>query len=165
MHSVLFVCAANICRSPLAMGILREKTRQNADEDWLVESAGVWARQGDRIESLSQLVVLEKGIDLSAHRSRRISADLLHDFNLILTMEMGQKEAIKAAFPQFSRKVYLISEMIDSRRDVVDPFGSSLQDFQDTARELEWILDKGYQRICQLSEGPRDENAKKGKTG
>ena len=104
MHSVLFVCAANICRSPLAMGILREKTRQNADEDWLVESAGVWARQGDRIESLSQLVVLEKGIDLSAHRSRRISADLLHDFNLILTMEMGQKEAIKAAFPQFSQK-------------------------------------------------------------
>lgn len=159
MHSVLFVCAANICRSPLAMGILREKARKETGEEWVVESAGVWARSGDAVEPFSQLVVLEQGIDLAQHRSRRISREMLNSFNLILTMEMGQKEALKAAFPQFAKKIFLISEMVDSRLDVVDPYGSSLHDFQDTARELAWIIDKGYSRIRQLSEGTADEKS------
>ncbi len=160
MYSVLFVCTANICRSPVAMGILRSKTRQEDDGEWRIESAGVWAREGAPAEYFSQIIVKEKGIDLSQHRSQRISADLMKEFNLILTMEMGQKEGLKAAYPKYAKKVYLITEMVDSQQDIVDPYGSSLHDFQDTARELEWILDKGYQRIRQLAEGKTNAKAK-----
>jgi protein-tyrosine-phosphatase len=77
---------------------------------------------------------------------------MLRQFNLILTMERGQKEALRAEFPEVARRVYLLGEMAIDEIDVRDPIGGMTVDFEDTALELERLIDLGYERICQLAQ-------------
>lgn len=150
MYSVLFVCTANICRSPMAMGLLRAKVEQEADE-WRIESAGVWAQNGQPAAVFTRQVLADRGIELGNFRSRPITRELVESFNLILTMERGQKEALRAAFPQQASKVFLLTEMANRFGDIVDPIGGPLMDYEDTAREIEHLLTKGYERIRELA--------------
>jgi protein-tyrosine phosphatase len=149
MYSVLFVCTANICRSPLAMGILRSQVLES--KEWKIESAGVWARDGYPVHKFVHFLLMEKGINLSQHSSRKISKDILEQFNLILVMELGQKEGIKIAFPDAAEKVYLLTEMIDQRYDIVDPVNGDMIDFKETAKEIEHILIDGFDQIRHLA--------------
>ncbi len=149
MYSVLFVCTANICRSPMAMGILRAKISDK--KDWTVESAGVWARDGYPVHQYVSLLLKQKDIDLSLYRSRPITREIVNQFNLVLVMEKGHKEGLKAAYPETASKVYLLTEMINQHYEIVDPIGGSLEDFHETAREIEHILDIGFDKLQQLA--------------
>lgn len=151
MHTVLFVCTANICRSPMAMGLLRQKV--GFADDWRIESAGTWSISGEPPAWNSLLVLAQRGIDIRDHRSRPVSRDLLKEFQLILVMEAGHKEALRVEFPEVADRVYLLSEMVGNSYDIPDPMGFSLQSFEETLRELEHILDQGFARISELSEG------------
>ena len=121
--------------------------------DWLVGSAGTWALEGDEAAEKAQQALLPRGIDLSAHRSRPVSRDLLEKFNLILVMERSHKEALRLEFPDLTERIYLISEMVGSNRDIRDPMGGSRADFEQSIREMERILSSGYSRIHSLAEG------------
>jgi len=158
-YSVLFVCTANICRSPMVEGLMCAKAQQETDEDeWQVQSAGVWADSGypAAVNTINVLAAL--GIDLRSHRSQPITQDLVYSFNLILVMERNHKEALHAAFPNHSEKIFMLSEMVDKESDVVDPIGGSIADFEETARELEEILDRGFHKISLLSIDNRSDN-------
>lgn len=150
MHSVLFVCTANICRSPMAAALLRAKVAAEA-ADWRIESAGTWALEGNPAASQAQLIMKERGQDIFAHSSRSVSRELLKSFNLILTMEHGHKEAMQIEFPEVSRRIFTLSEMIGQRFEIADPIGGSTADFQATADEIEELLTRGFERIRQLA--------------
>jgi len=152
MKSVLFVCTANICRSPMAMGFLRAKV-QSDTTDWRIGSAGVWASEGYPAATYSLRVMEDAGINISDHRSSQITKEMIWEFNLVLVMEKGHKEALKFEFPEYASKIYLLSEMIGSYSNIEDPMGSSIVDFIDTAREIEQIINQGFERINQLAEG------------
>jgi protein-tyrosine-phosphatase len=150
-HSVLFVCTANICRSPMAMGLMLAKVQGSADE-WNIASAGVWADPGYP-PAVNTLRVLEaRGIELRAHRSRQITPEMVHAHELILVMERNHKEALRAAFPEKAGRIFLLTEMVDRRDDIVDPIGGSLADYQDTAQEIEAILAEGFENILRLAQ-------------
>lgn len=151
MHTVLFVCTANICRSPMAMGLLRQKVGYM--DDWRIESAGTWSISGEPPAWNTQLVLAQRGIDIRNHRSRPVNRDLLKEFRLILVMEAGHKEALRVEFPEVADRVYLLSEMVGDSYNIPDPMGFSLESFEETLRELEQILDRGFARIRELSEG------------
>ncbi len=153
MTSVLFVCTANICRSPLAMALFRDKVDGEPDES-RVESAGTWALTGEPAAQKSQQVLAERGLDVSEHRARSVSLELLSSFSVILTMEKGHKEALQVEFPGISGRVYMLSEMIGSEFDIHDPIGGPLVDFQDTAEEIERILTEGFEKIYRLVKDP-----------
>lgn len=151
MHSVLFVCTGNICRSPMAVGLLRDKVKAN-QSDWRVESAGTWAMDGSPAALNSRLVMEARGVDLSSHRSRPVTRDLLAEFNLVLTMERGHKEALQFEFPQSAGRIFTLGEMVGGDFDIHDPIGSPLVDFQDAVEELAQLIDAGFARIRELSE-------------
>ena len=66
MPSVLFVCTANRCRSPMAMAIFREKVNKDiAGASWRIESAGTWTQRGLPTLKVVHDVLAERGIDLS----------------------------------------------------------------------------------------------------
>lgn len=151
--SVLFVCTANVCRSPMAESLFRahlQKMLPDKWQTWRVESAGTWANDGDPISAYSQQALARRGLISGDHRSRTVTAEMLEQFDLILTMESGHKEAIKAEFPSAARRVFLISEMGGSSTGVSDPYGKSLEAYERTANLLETMIAKGFTRIVHL---------------
>ena len=150
MPAILFVCTANICRSPMAMGLFKSKIGDEISK-WRIESAGTWAIEGLAASVNSQQVLLDRSIDLSNHTSRPIEQLDLNEFDLILVMEHGHKEAIKGEFPEVSNRVFLLYEMIGYKKDVYDPYGSHLVDYAETADELDRILTEGMGKIKDLA--------------
>lgn len=138
----------------MAMGLLREKVG-NAP-DWRIESAGTWAFEGARAAENTRLVLQQRGIEIEDHRSRSVTLEMLREFNLILVMEAGHKEALRAEFPSIADRVYLITEMAGSRHSISDPIGMPLREFETTAEEFESIFDAGFERIAELSSDPRE---------
>ena len=61
---------------------------------------------------------------------------------------------MKAAFPQYADKIFLLSEMVGENNEVVDPIGRPMVDFKETAREIHRILTNGFDRIKQLASDP-----------
>jgi len=151
MPSVLFVCTANICRSPMAMGLWRNKV--GYDTGWQIESAGTWSIEGAPAAENTLIVLAMRGVDLREHRSQGISLALLHRFNLILVMESGHKEALSVEFPDIAPRVFLFSEMVGEQYNITDPMGGPLEDFEESAKEFEQIFEEGFARIVQLAQG------------
>jgi protein-tyrosine-phosphatase len=133
----------------MAVAIMR-KLVQEEDEEWRIASAGIWAIEGVPATYKAKLVVKNKGLDISDHRSQPIDWELIDSFDLILTMERSHKEALIAEFPPKAKQIYLLSEVIDQVYDVRDPIGMSLKDFQNTYDELEGTLKSGLDKIRQL---------------
>lgn len=150
MPSVIFVCTANICRSPMAEALLKLMLKGDKDH-WRVESAGTWAEGGMVASQKAQQVVASLGGDLSEHASRPVTRELLDDFDLILTMEQGHKEALCAEFPDLAPRVYRLREMVDQAGDIHDPYGSSVEDYQATAHAIARILEAGWEKISRLA--------------
>lgn len=151
MPSLLFVCTANICRSPMAMALFISKLGNSDENNWQVESAGTWARDGIPVSLNSKQILLDNyGIDIADHTSRSVERIPLADYDLILVMEQGHKEALQVEYPQISERVFLLYEMIGVERDVHDPYGGRLVDYADTADEINQILNEGMTRIKEL---------------
>ena len=150
MNSVLFICSANICRSPMAMGLLRSIV-EDASDQWKIESAGVWDMGDQQVAANTQLVLQERGIDLNDHTSCTVIGTMLSEFNLVLVMEDIHKEILKLAFPEYTDRIYMLSEMVEEFYDIFDPIGRSLADFEETALEMERILTEGFEKISILA--------------
>ena len=151
MPAILFVCTANICRSPMASAMFKEMLRENQiSEQWQVESAGTWALEDQAAADGSQTVMSERGLDISNHRAQSVSEELLQSFDLILTMERGHDEALRTEFPEIANRVYLLSEMANQKGNIDDPYGGPASGYEDTAEEIEELLKVGYEKILQL---------------
>ncbi len=155
MRSILFVCSANICRSPMAEGLMKALVK-GMEEDWRIESAGVWAIKNSPAAENTLKVLLERGVDLSSHAAKQITLEMVEEFSLVLTMESNHQEALRAAFPEHAGKVFKMSEMVGRKGDVVDPIGFPPVVFEQTAREIEAILKGGFERISRLAESVKD---------
>lgn len=152
MKSVLLVCTANMCRSPLAEGLLREAARADGDlDDWLIASAGVAAYPGQEPMPESVQVAAERGADIRRHRSEPITADLLDRFSLVLVMEQRHRQMIEGAFPQAAGKVELLTEVAGEQGDVDDPVGKGIQHYQVMADRVSSLLEGGMERIRELA--------------
>lgn len=134
----------------MAEGLLKGMVAEEAYL-WRIESAGVWALADQPAALFTRQVLQDRGVYLPDFRSRSITKELMAEFNLILTMERGHKEALRAAFPEYAGKVYMLREMAGRSGDIVDPIGSPIEDYEDTAKEIESILKNGYERLRRLA--------------
>ncbi len=152
MPTILFVCTANICRSPMAMALFQRKLQtRGMAAGWQVTSAGTWALEGKPAAEHGQTLMKELGMDLSAHRARTVTGPMLEDADLILTMEHNQKEAMCAEFPAEAPRIFLLSELSGYPRDVPDPYGGPLEEYRETAQEISGYIDKGFPRMLELA--------------
>ncbi len=149
-YSIIFICTGNFHRSPMAAVMFRAKVADSA-ETWRIESAGTWTVDGQRTTPEVLEVMRERGLDAGDHRSQLVSRDLLSDFNLILALSSNHKEALRTEFPELADRILLLSEMVGLNRDVEDPIGGPLIEFQATASEIDNYLTRGLDRICELA--------------
>jgi len=81
-----------------------------------------------------------------------VDLEMIASYQLILVMERGHKEALRIEFPEMAGQIFLVSEMINKKFDIVDPVGGPLTEYQATAREINMIIEQGFEMICQLSD-------------
>lgn len=136
----------------MAMALWQGMISQSGEE-WRVESAGTWAAEGYPASSRTGQLLKDRGLDVSTHRSRQVTTEMLRSFNLILTMEQGHKEALQVEFPEIASRVYKLSEMSGEVHDIRDPMGGDRDDFEDTAKEIDRILTLGAEKIRSLAGG------------
>ena len=93
--TILMVCLGNICRSPLAEGILQHKATK-AGLNWIVESAGTNGyHTGEPPHNLSTKVALQNGIDIRTQRSRKFVAEDFERYDKIFAMADDVVEDMK----------------------------------------------------------------------
>jgi len=155
MTTILVVCTGNLCRSPMAAALLRARLDEDEKRrDWRVVSAGTWASQGQPASPYAVAEMDERGIDIHAHRSRSVDAELMEEADLVLVMTRSHAEALTVAFPDQAHKVHLLSEMEGQTYDISDPYGGTRLEYAYIAQELEQLIDGGYERIVFLVTNP-----------
>lgn len=123
---ILMVCLGNICRSPLAEGIMRNKI-EAAGLDWTVDSAGTgnW-HIGEQPDRRSIEVAQHNGLDISEQRARQFRAQDLDEYDLILAMDRNNYRDILrlAKTEEQKKKVHLIMDLAKpgDGTDVPDPY-------------------------------------------
>lgn len=146
--TLIFVCTGNTCRSPLAEALAR---RSAADRGLRIQasSAGTAAALGAPANDAAILVGIERGVDLSRHRSRPLLPDEIPDNAIILGMSPSHVAGIRALAPD--ARVYLLDEYASrglTSRTVADPFGGTLEDYRRAADEIEAMLDGALDRLA-----------------
>ncbi len=108
MKRVLIVCTGNVCRSPMAMGLLRQRLAQDGlDSQVSVSSAGVYGLDGSAASRPGVDVLAERGIDISEHRARTIDQKEVAQADLVLVMEEAQRRTLFYTYPEQLHKIFL----------------------------------------------------------
>lgn len=159
--NILLVCTGNTCRSSMAEGIFKEQLKYAGRDDFFVSSAGISAFEGDLANEKSIRVLKEAGIDISLHRARQLTKDLIESSDLILTMTVAHKETINRIIVDSSamtegNKVHTLKEYAQlvsgekvnrSNLDIADPYGMDYNVYKKTMREIETEIKKIIEKI------------------
>jgi protein-tyrosine phosphatase len=137
---VLMVCLGNICRSPLAEGILR-KLANDKGLDLTVDSCGTADYHvGESPDSRSTQVASENGIDISSLTGRQFKASDFESFDFILAMDEKNLSDIlsKSKYAENSTKAKLMLSYLPEVADknVFDPYYGSISDFEAVYTQL-----------------------------
>ena len=145
---ILMVCLGNICRSPLAEGILHSKI----SEKHIVASAGTISfHEGEYPDKRSTKIAKEYGVDISHQRANYFTEKHLEDFDKIFCMDLKNLEDVlsKAKSEEQRNKVSLIMEeagvLSDEKIEVPDPYYGDMSDFEKVYK----MLDQACEAIAE----------------
>jgi protein-tyrosine phosphatase len=124
---ILTVCTANICRSPMAEGLLRHALAAQPPplKSRPVVSAGVAARTGELVTEYSVQAMKKAGIDISGHRSQPITQELIDGAFAVLCMTEAHRATIPFMFERPPKNIFLFREFLPpgAEKEIADPYG------------------------------------------
>tara|TARA_Y100000589_G_C27170911_1_gene636666 strand:+ start:357 stop:812 length:456 start_codon:yes stop_codon:yes gene_type:complete len=147
MRKILMVCLGNICRSPLAHGILSHKAKEKKI-NLIVDSAGTgnW-HTGNKPDSRSINIAKKFGIDISNQKARQITKDDLFEYDLIYVMDTQNKRDVYKLCTNESQKLkvkLILNEVnVDSNNSVPDPYYDEIDGFEEVYK----LLNEACQKI------------------
>lgn len=111
----MFVCAANVCRSPLMAYAFEEAARSTASGTWNVSSGGVNAKAPLEICDIAAGILADHGVDdelLASHRALRVMADHLDRQDLIITASKDERAVIAMIRPALRNRTFTLNEAV-----------------------------------------------------
>lgn len=154
IKQILLVCTGNICRSPIAEALLVRALQERGLDAIGVSSAGTGAWDGAPASEGAYLVGLERGLDLSGHRARLLTRELVEQSDLILTMARHHRARVDELGGE--GKVFVLGEYAGREGDaaeVSDPFGGDLEIYRSTCVELEGLVATTVERLATEAQG------------
>jgi len=131
---VLFVCTGNSCRSVMAEAYLKKILQNQGRTDVEVSSAGMIALAGMGASEETREVLAQEGIDVLAHRTKRVNKELADESDIILVMEKIHEEKILQFAPEAKNRLFLLKEFArinDSNLNIADPIGGTFEFYQE----------------------------------
>jgi len=132
---VLFVCTANICRSPMAEAVFRSKAKQAGLIDYLVIDSAATNdyRIGEAPDARAQLVAGRRGYDMADLRARQIERADLERFDYVLAMDLKNMTLLhRLGEPDLWKKPKLLLSYskIYKSKEIADPYGAGEDRFE-----------------------------------
>lgn len=141
MKKIMFICSGNTCRSPLAEGLFKKYLADNNITDVEVSSAGVSVFPGDEISVNSALVAMNRGINISLHRARKLNPQHIVETDLFVCMTESHSD--------------VISKYCDSSKimtlNVSDPYGQSIEKYEKCAQQIESAFPQILEKINEIA--------------
>jgi len=159
---VLFVCTGNTCRSPTAEGILKKMLKEKGIGNFEVGSAGTHGLKNAPASLFAIEVAKSRKVNLSGHRSRELTAEMICEADLILAMSQEHLYFVKRIDQEAEGKAYLLKSFLkskppsneDQNRAVLfikDPIGGSLRDYEQSFSEIEKEVKRIFPKILDLT--------------
>lgn len=142
---ILFVCTANICRSPMADYYLKDKIEKDGLK-YDVRSAG-FLGGGFQISENSKAILAEDGMNAADHISTQLNDDVVRRSWLILTMTEKHKEMLIENFPNAAKKTFTISEYAGFNQDIDDPYGLDIGHYRETFKKIKTRIDLIWEKL------------------
>lgn len=138
---LLFVCAGNICRSPMAQAIAADlAARENATIR--IESAGMSALEGHEATGLTREALADIGLAIDGHRARQLTRELVADSALVVTATRRQRDDLRHFFKDDVSKIQSFGDLT-GLGDLADPYGAG----PDAFASLAAVIRKGMPRV------------------
>jgi protein-tyrosine phosphatase len=143
MKSILVVCEGNICRSPMAHGLLAAALPQAE-----VRSAGLNALSGMPAEETAVQLMQAQGIDITPHRAMQITRELCMHAELVLVMSAEQRKRLEDKYPFACGRTFRVGEF--SKRDIPDPYRQPESAFRESLQLIDQGVREWLQRIQKI---------------
>jgi protein-tyrosine phosphatase len=143
MKTVLVVCEGNICRSPMAQGLIATAAPRLS-----VHSAGLSALSGMPADDAAVRLMGALHIDITSHRAVQITSEACQHADLVLAMTAEQRKLIEQRYPVARGRVFRIAEF--SKRDVPDPYRRPEGAFREALALIDQGVREWLRRIDQI---------------
>ena len=148
MKSILTVCVGNICRSPMASGLLKMHL-----PDFDVSSAGIGALIGSSADPTAVELMRSIDIDISRHVARQVNWKMCSESDLVLVMEEGHKKHLESIYPAIRGKIFMVCG--GSKKNVPDPYKKNIRDFEYSLELIQEGVQYWVDRLNRLNREKR----------
>ena len=137
--NILVVCVGNICRSPMAEALLKQRFPEKT-----IDSAGVGALAGHPADPAALEIMAKQQLDITKHVAKQLDEKLAKTADIIFTMSDGQTKWIEERWPFCRGKTFKLGHWMN--KDIADPYKHEMSVFetayQDIVDSLEQWADK-----------------------
>ncbi len=163
LTKILVVCSGNICRSPMAEGMLRDRLKKVAGDRFVVRSAGTIATEGMPASIAAAQVMETRDVDIRSHRSRPVSRELIDWADVVLVMTSDHLAELHERYADSTQKVFLYSAYpgmdLEGKYGVADPYGGDVEAYERVAQAIEKEAGRIVDHLAQQGTPDKPEGA------
>ena len=141
--AILVVCVGNVCRSPMAECLLRDRIGR---PDFVVASAGLAALAGQPVDPCAESVLDAHGLSANSHVARQVDEAMIDAADIVMVMEKAQILAVHALAPNAIGKTFLLGKWLGAV-DIPDPFRRRQEQFEHVYRMIELAVESWCARF------------------
>lgn len=145
-NRILVVCLGNVCRSPMAQAMLRQKLPTRAEVS--IDSAGINALVGHPMTETAQAVLRERDIAMNDHRAKQVTAEMLQTADVVLAMEGWHLKRLYELAPAIRGRAFLLGHW-NGPLDIPDPFQQQRPAYEHVYRLIDETTDAWLARLIR----------------